>query len=165
MQIHGTCCADETGPAPRGVLLVGPPGSGKSDLALRLIDAGFALVADDRVDIAEVDGAAVASGPAALAGLIEVRGIGILRIPHVLARVPVVLVAALTPRVLQDRLPDPRTTDLAGLPVPTIGIDAEAASAVARIRLALSVLGGAAASRCGALGDRQGDAAWAERAR
>ncbi len=57
MQIHATCCALDAGKGPAGVLLLGPPGSGKSDLALRLIDAGFSLVADDRV---EIDGA----GPA-----------------------------------------------------------------------------------------------------
>ena len=60
------------------MLLLGPPGSGKSDLILRLLDIGFDLVADDRVDI--VDG--WASAPPALAGLLEIRGLGILRFPH-----------------------------------------------------------------------------------
>jgi HPr kinase/phosphorylase len=66
MQIHATCCARDDARGPVGVLLLGPPGSGKSDLALRLIDAGFTLVADDRVDIAGTAEGAFASAPAAL---------------------------------------------------------------------------------------------------
>ena len=60
------------------VLLVGPPGSGKSDLVLRLLARGFELVADDQVDI--IDG--IASCPADLAGLLEVRGLGVVRLPY-----------------------------------------------------------------------------------
>src|SRR6516162_9304950 len=74
MQIHASCAARDGA----GVLLLGPPGSGKSDLALRLLDCGFMLVADDRV---EVEGG-VARPPPALAGLLEVRGLGILRLPY-----------------------------------------------------------------------------------
>lgn len=157
MQIHATCCALETEPGrPAGVLLLGPPGSGKSDLALRLIDAGFSLVADDRVEIDAAGALPLASAPAALAGLIELRGIGILGVPRALPRAPVVLVASLTPATAQERLPETMTTALAGHVVPTIPVDAAAPSAVARIRLALAVLAGAATSRCGALGDTTG---------
>lgn len=134
-------------------MLLGPSGIGKSDLALRLIDAGFVLVADDRVDLAAEGGAVIASGPDALAGLIEVRGIGIIRLPDSLARARVLLAVRLAPRETIERLPEAETTALAGLAVPSIAVDPEAASAVARIRLALDVLAGRAASRCGALGD------------
>jgi serine kinase of HPr protein (carbohydrate metabolism regulator) len=153
MQIHATCCARDAAGGPVGVLLLGPPGSGKSDLALRLIDAGFALVADDRVDVAIGDDGAFASAPAALAGLIEVRGIGIVRLGSFVPRARIALAVTLAPRSAQERLPEPARTALAGHVVPTIAVDPDAPSAVARVRLALDVLEGHAASRCGALGD------------
>ena len=78
-QVHGTCVAV----AGVGVLLRGPPGSGKSDLALRLIDRGAELVADDRVTLRREDDGIVASAPASLAGLIEVRGVGVARVPAI----------------------------------------------------------------------------------
>ena len=74
MQIHASCVAREEA----GVLLLGPPGSGKSDLALRLLEHGFMLVADDRV---EIEGG-IARPPPHLAGLLEVRGLGIVRLAH-----------------------------------------------------------------------------------
>lgn len=153
MQIHATCCARDDAAGPVGVLLLGPPGSGKSDLALRLVDSGFLLVADDRVYIEGRQDGAYASAPAALRGLIEVRGIGIVRLSRTVPHARIALAVALTPRVAQQRLPEPATTALAGHAVPTVAVDAEAASAVARVRLALDVLAGRAASRCGAFGD------------
>jgi len=76
MRIYGTCVALSG----LGVLLRGPSGSGKSDLALRLIDGGACLVADDQVELAlDAAGRVMAQAPRALAGLLEVRGIGILR--------------------------------------------------------------------------------------
>ena len=75
--IHGTCVLV----GGIGVLLRGPSGAGKSDVALRLIDGGALLVADDRVELRMVDGRLMASAPAALAGLLEVRGLGIVRLP------------------------------------------------------------------------------------
>src|SRR5580704_6943367 len=104
MQIHGSC-ASRTGD---GVLLIGPPGAGKSDLLLRLLARGFELVADDRVDI--VDG--VASPVPALAGLLEVRGLGIVRLPHV-ASARLALVVELGSTAI--RLPAPGRPDPLGL--------------------------------------------------
>ena len=89
--------------------MTGPAGSGKSGLALRLRSLGFDLVADDIVDL---DGG-VARAPAALAGLLEVRGLGIVRVPYVTARP--ILVAHLTDA--PDRLPVPVTDPLLGLPL------------------------------------------------
>jgi len=74
----------------RGVLLFGPSGAGKSALALALIGRGAALVADDRVMLRRVGGALLARAPATIAGLIEARGVGILRLPAV-PEVPLVL--------------------------------------------------------------------------
>jgi serine kinase of HPr protein (carbohydrate metabolism regulator) len=159
MQIHATCCALDGPAGPAGVLLLGPPGSGKSDLALRLVDAGFLLVADDRVDIDGSGAAPVASPPAPLAGLIEVRGIGIIRLARHLPRAPLALAATLTHAAGQERLPETMTTALAGHAVPTIPLDPTCPGAVARIRLALAVLAGEAESRCGALGPASGETA------
>lgn len=125
MQIHGSC-ASKGG---FGVLLVGPPGSGKSDLLLRLLDRGFSLVADDRVDIL----AEFASPPAALAGMLEVRGLGIIRLAHI-ARARLVLVVSLGAAV--DRLPEPVRHPI--LKLPLIAVEAQHASAPAIVELALN---------------------------
>jgi HPr kinase/phosphorylase len=114
-----------------GVLILGAPGAGKSDLLLRLIHGGFDLVADDQVQIA----AGVASAPAILAGLIEVRGLGLLRLPHVSARL--VLVVELG---FGERLPEARRYD--DLDLPMISVDGGAASAPHRIAMALDCLSG-----------------------
>lgn len=148
MQVHGSCCAWNG----LAVLLRGAPGSGKSDLALRLVDAGFSLVADDRVELSLTDGAVTASAPPALAGLIEVRGMGVFALAAaVSARLG--LVADLAAGGETVRLPEPVREDLLGVSLPAIRLDPAAPSAVARVRLALDVLAGRAASRCGALGD------------
>lgn len=148
MQVHGSCCAWHG----LAVLLRGAPGSGKSDLALRLVDAGFTLVADDRVDLAVTDGGITASAPPALAGLIEVRGIGVFDLGSSVSA-PLGLVADLAPGGETERLPEPARQELLGVAVPAIRLDPAAPSAVARVRLALDVVAGRAASRCGALGD------------
>lgn len=69
-------------PADSGVLILGASGSGKSDLALRLIERGASLVADDRVDLFVTDGRLKARAPERLAGLIEIRGLGIMTFPY-----------------------------------------------------------------------------------
>lgn len=63
----------------RGLLILGASGAGKSALALRMMALGARLVADDRVDVARRGEALIASAPAALRGLIEARGVGLLR--------------------------------------------------------------------------------------
>ncbi|WP_291298711.1 HPr kinase/phosphorylase [Elioraea sp.] len=153
--LHATCCAapGNGDGDPQGVLLTGPSGSGKSDLALRLIDAGFRLVADDLVDLAAEGGAVIASGLPREGALIEVRGLGVIRLAAAAARARVVLVVALAAAGAQERLPAPSHATLVGLAVPLVTIDPSGSSAVARIRLALSVLGGGAVSVAGALGD------------
>jgi HPr kinase/phosphorylase len=124
MQIHASCAARQNA----GVLLLGPPGSGKSDLMLRLLHHGFTLVADDRVDIAD----GVARPPRTLAGLLEVRGLGIVRLPHS-PSARLALAVSLAPPTA--RLPAPARHDLLDLPLVTI--DPAAASAPARVALAL----------------------------
>jgi HPr kinase/phosphorylase len=133
--IQATCIAIDGA----GVLLRGPSGSGKSDLALRLIDGGAALVSDDLVSVALEGGQAVArlppKAPAETRGRLEVRGVGILPVPTV-ASVRLALVVELGgPR--PDRLPERETAEIAGVSLPLLRLDAFEASAPARIRLVL----------------------------
>ena len=134
MTIHASCAALHGA----GVLLMGPPGSGKSDLVLRLLRHGFDLVADDQVEIDE----GVARAPPALAGLLEVRGLGLVHLPHVAdARI------ALVVRMGRgERLPEPRTWQ----GVPVVHIDPAAASAPDRVALALQCAQGSVTLAAGA---------------
>lgn len=120
----------------RAVLLRGPSGSGKSDLAVRLIDAGARLVADDQSELSRRGDMLVVRAPTTIAGLIEVRGVGILRM-DALAEAPVALIAELVGPETIERLPIPRTETIFGLNVPIIELVAFEASAVAKVRLAL----------------------------
>lgn len=126
--VHGSAVA--FGPA-RGVLILGASGAGKSRLALNLIDKGAQLVADDQVFLASDQGALFARAPQSTAGLIEVRGLGILRLGHRrLARIVLAIdMEAPAPRL---SLPVPR--ELAGVTVPCLpGLpDASFAAALAR---------------------------------
>jgi HPr kinase/phosphorylase len=137
MQIHGSCAA--RGGA--GVLLLGPPGSGKSDLLLRLLDRGFVLVADDCV---EVEGGE-AWAPPALAGLLEVRGLGIVRMAHA-ARARLVLAVDLGAR--PERLPAPARHPVLGIPL--MALDAARPSAPQVVSLALDCALGRVAQTAGA---------------
>ena len=129
-----------------GVLILGPPGSGKSDLTLRLIDApgrGLGpkpikamLVSDDQVLVTARAGKLHASPPKTIAGLLEIRGRGILRLAY-RKSVPLALAVRLTPASRIERLPEPAHFEIAGLSLPLIEIDAAAASAPARLRAAL----------------------------
>ena len=123
----------------RAVLITGPSGSGKSDLALRLIDRGFSLVSDDQTIVRRDGDRLLASAPPTIAGKLEVRGIGIIDMETV-DDVPVGLVVELTSEI--QRLPDDdRERPLLGVPLPLVAIDAAAASAPAKVALALDRLG------------------------
>jgi len=137
IQIHASCVAIGA----TGVLLRGPSGSGKSDLALRLIDGGARLVADDRVDLVRDPDAAgvLAAAPAALAGLIEVRGLGIVRLPAV-ARARLGLVVDLCTAAEMPRLPEPRRCDYLGVALPLLALAPFKVSATAKLRLAARAL-------------------------
>ena len=120
------------------MIIRGPSGAGKSDLALRLIDRGARLVADDRIDLSVSDNGVLARAPETLAGLLEVRGLGILCIP-VLKVATVRLVVDLVTHENVPRVPDRRMTDLMGMDVPAVTLDPFEASAVTKVRLALEL--------------------------
>lgn len=121
----------------KGVLLLGPSASGKSDLALRLIDAGASLIADDQVRL-EVRNDRLHAGPHdRLKGLINLRGIGILRLPFEEGLLDLA-VDLISPEGLSDPLPPPKTASWLGVDLPKISLDPNAASAVARVRLVLA---------------------------
>lgn len=138
MQVHGSCAAR----AGAGVLLIGPPGAGKSDLLLRLLDRGFVLVADDRVEVE----AGVAASPSGLAGLLEIRGLGILRLPF-LARARLALVVRLAAEV--PRLPEPRGSEWG---LPELLVNPRPASAALLVEHALDLALGRVSAVAGAFG-------------
>jgi serine kinase of HPr protein (carbohydrate metabolism regulator) len=125
----------------RGVLLRGPSGSGKSDLALRLIDAGARLVADDQSELWRDGEAVLARAPATIAGLIEVRGLGIVRLDSL----PVARLALVVDLVAPDaieRLPEQRSEAILGVSIPLVALAPFEASAPAKLRLALAAAAG-----------------------
>ena len=130
--VHASCVALER----RGVLLRGAPGAGKSDLALRLIDGGAALVADDQVVLTRGGEALLAAPPAFIAGLLEVRGIGIVSMTFV-PQCPVHLVVDLAPPEVIERMPEAATAALCGYRVRRVTLAPFEASAPAKVRLAL----------------------------
>lgn len=132
----------------RGILIRGEAGSGKSSLAMALIDdprLEARLVSDDRVVLAETEHGVVARPPAAIAGLIEMRGVGVLTLPFV-EEAPIALVVDLLPAEACPRLPDAgeRTTDLLGRAVPRLALPIGAGDGALRVRMALRAWIGAA---------------------
>jgi serine kinase of HPr protein (carbohydrate metabolism regulator) len=138
IDLHGTAVAIEG----RGVLLRGRSGSGKSDLALRLVDGGAKLVADDQVRLERRgDGLWVSAPPGipeALRHKIEIRGLGIASLPG-LAEAPLALVVDLEPGLSPERLPTARNCQYLGLSLPLILLDPFAVSAAAKLRLAVKL--------------------------
>lgn len=133
--VHATTVAKDG----RAVMISGPSGSGKSDLALRLLDRGFALVSDDQTLVRRQGDRLIASAPSNIAGKLEIRGIGIVEMDHV-DDIPVALLVELSSDI--QRLPDDdRERPILGVPLPLISIDALAASAPSKVALALERMG------------------------
>jgi hypothetical protein len=134
--IHASCVAIGR----QGVLLVGKSGTGKSDLALRLIDAGARLVADDRTILFVAKGALHARAPESIKGLLEIRGLGIVAF----AARSFVKIALVVRLGREDaRLPGQRLYHIpkplrGAKAVPEIALDARFASTPAKIRAALA---------------------------
>ncbi|GLK78663.1 HPr kinase/phosphorylase [Methylopila turkensis] len=139
MTEHATCVV--VGDA--GVLIRGPSGAGKSSLALELLDRAERdgrfgrLVADDRVTLSVHGGRLVAAPPAALAGLIEIRGVGIVRrawLPGAVVRLVVDLVEA------PERLPpdEALSASISGVSLPRLPVAARSAAGGALVSQALT---------------------------
>jgi serine kinase of HPr protein (carbohydrate metabolism regulator) len=123
----------------RAVVIMGPSGSGKSDLALRLLDRGFTLVSDDQTLVRKVGERLIATAPPNIAGKLEIRGIGIVEM-ETASNVPVALLVELTSEI--QRLPDEnRERPILGVKLPLISIDAMTASAPSKVALALDRMG------------------------
>lgn len=133
--IHGTVIVSGT----RGVLLRGPSGSGKSDLALRLMDRGFILVADDQVLISRAGDHLIAEPPPALAGWLEVRGLGLVSMPYC-PKARLDLAIDLIPRDQVERLPNPQSIEFLGLDIPLVKLHAFDAATELKISYALARL-------------------------
>lgn len=143
--MHGTCLRV----GGRGVLIIGPPGSGKSDLALRLIDApGYGisadpmrseLVSDDQVIVTRQGAVLVASAPVSILAKLEVRGLDIVEL-ETIPSVSLSLVVRLLPQAGIDRMPGPLTFEILGQSLPLVEIDAASVSAPARLRTAVTWL-------------------------
>ena len=133
--LHASCVASDG----RAVLIAGPSGSGKSDLALRLLDRGFTLVSDDRTIVRKDGDRLIASAPATIKGKLEIRGIGIVDMESA-GDMPVALVVELTADM--QRLPDDsRERLILGAGIPLISVNAMTASAPSKVAIALDRLG------------------------
>ena len=145
LTMHASCVAL----GDSGVLILGGPGSGKSDLVLALIDQPglgtgselirASLVADDQTQIERKGDALFASSPQAIAGLLEIRGQGIVKVDRV-AEVRLALVVSLKPWAEIERMPEEndRFSVIAGVKLRAIAVDPSWATAPARIRAALT---------------------------
>lgn len=134
MIVHAGLIAARRDGAWRGVLVEGPSGAGKSDLMLRALQAGFRLVADDRVLLWTSAGRLFGRAPDTLAGLMEVRGVGVVRLdPLPLAEIALVVRPG-TP----ERIPDPALADILGLQVPLAVLALGESSAPAKLSHALA---------------------------
>jgi HPr kinase/phosphorylase len=148
MPLHASCAALRGD----GVLFLGPSGAGKSELVLRLLGRGWALVADDQVEVAaDAAGELLATPPAALRGMLEVRGLGLFRDIPVAAPARLRLVVDLLPPGEQPpRLPEPRSFAAAGASLARVALAGRDAAAPDKVALALEAACGRASCAAGA---------------
>jgi HPr kinase/phosphorylase len=147
MPLHASCAAR----GGDGVLFLGPSGTGKSELVLRLIGRGWTLVADDQVELeAEPPDLLMAAPPAPLRGLLEVRGLGLVRdLPAARARLRLV-VDLLPAGEAPPRLPEPRAFEAHGRRLPRIALAGREAAAPDKVAMALDAACGRVALAAGA---------------
>lgn len=129
---HGTV-VDIAG---KGVLIEGPSGSGKSDLALRLIDRGASFIADDQVLLEKRRRGILATAPQSIRGYLEVRGVGIVSMP-VAGGAYIRLIVRLVPAEDVPRLPEKEDVEILGEKIPVLTINAFEVSTPLKIELAV----------------------------
>ena len=116
-----------------GILIEGASGAGKSDLALRALDRGFRLVADDRVLVWADEGRLYGRSPEAICGLLEVRGVGVVA----LTPLPFCRIMLLAQLGAPERMPAPATEAILDIPLQRLAVAAFEESAPAKLRRAL----------------------------
>ncbi|WP_430473503.1 HPr kinase/phosphorylase [Thalassospira lucentensis] len=139
VQLHANCVRIGA----HAVLLRGPSGAGKSALSLRLITAGGFLISDDRTDIVARDGHLIASAPDSIAGLCEVRGIGVVRGLPVKPEGDVrVLIDLETSARDIERMPEPDSEEMCGIAIPRWTLCASDLALEAKIGVTLALATG-----------------------
>jgi len=137
LRIDGVAVAIDS----QAVILRGPSGSGRSDLALRLIDEGAQLISDEQVELHR-EGERLLVGipaamPAELRGVIEARGVGLVAVPHVDRFMPLAWVIDMASAAEIERMPAAETAEYLGVAAPLLKLDPFAVSATAKLRLAV----------------------------
>ena len=133
LKIHGTCVAIGN----EAILFRGPSGSGKSDLALRVINCGGTLVSDDQTIIVRQEDELIMSSPENIRDKIEVRGVGIVNMPAK-KEVRLGLVLDMMPSEKIDKIPLPQFCWYLGLQVPVLGLHPFENSAPLKVQLAIN---------------------------
>lgn len=137
--VHATAVARCGRDGWQAVLLAGPSGSGKSGLALRLLDLGWRLVGDDYVRLWSSGGRLFVRAGENIDGLIEARGVGL--VPSTALRLaPVALWCDASPGE-PDRLPPATVSRIKGVDIPSVAVDFSHPTAPAKVARALSTLG------------------------
>ena len=131
--VHGTCVEIDG----IGVLIIGPSGAGKSDLAVRLLDAGAWLVADDYLWLEASDGELVAAVPETIAGLLEVRGLGIVRHAYRDTCIVRLCVELVDVKDVPRLPPEGQTISYESISIKHVALNAFEASTVAKVKLAV----------------------------
>ncbi|MBU1379121.1 MAG: HPr kinase/phosphatase C-terminal domain-containing protein [Alphaproteobacteria bacterium] len=119
----------------RGVMIEGPSGSGKSDLAFRALDQGFRLVADDRVLVWVSEGRLYGRAPDTLRGLIEVRGLDVITVEPL----PLCEIGFMARLETPERMPEPTTKTILGIEIPLLAVNPFETSAPAKLSRAMEV--------------------------
>ena len=131
-RLHATSVAMED----NGVAIFGDPGSGKSDLALRLIDSGATLISDDITVFSKLEKNINLFGIENTKGLLEVREVGIITVPYI-EGIKLKLVVRLTDKLI-ERIPKKNQINLLGLKFPKLEINGKNSSSVAKIKVKLN---------------------------